>query len=277
MNQHRLLPATLSIALVLGIASAPRAADFSFGVEPSFPPDRAAEIYQPLLDYLGTATGHRFSLVTTRNYHFHWRDMRSSVPVDFVFEEAHFADYRIQRQGYEPLARTAEPTVYALIAQPEAAERGAQGLVGQRVVSMPSPSLGFVLLMQMYSNPLAQPEVTSSASSWREGVEIVFGGEGEGAMVPERIATLYPNLVEIQRSTPLPGAAVLASASVAAEARQAVREALLALHEDEDLYDVLVEIGATRFEPATAAEYAGAQDLLRGVFGYEAPRGDDPD
>lgn len=274
MIRTRALGTAIAAVLALAAGHPAAAADFSFAVEPSFPPDRAAEIYQPLMDYLGKATGHTFRLVTSRNYHFYWRDMRASVPVDFSLDEPHFADYRIQRQGFEPLARTAEPTVYALIAQPDHAERGLDGLVGYRVVSMPSPSLGFVLLARMYRNPLAQPEIKSEATSWREGVEIVFADEGEGAIVPGRMAEMYPNLVEVRRTEPLPGAAVLAGGNVDAEAREAVRSALLSLHEDENLYQVLVEVGATRFEAATAAEYAGAQDLLRGVFGYSAASGD---
>lgn len=266
-----------AIAAVLALAAGrSTAADFSFAVEPSFPPDRAAEIYQPLMDYLAKATGHNFRLATSRNYHFYWRDMRANAPVDFSLDEPHFADYRIQRQGFEPLARTAEPTVYALVAQPDYAERGLDGLVGYRVVSMPSPSLGFVLLARMYRNPLAQPEIKSEASSWREGVDIVFAGEGEGAIVPVRIAEMYPNLVEVRRTEPLPGAAVLAGPNVDPVVKDAVRTALLTLHEDESLYEVLVEVGATRFEAATPAEYAGSQDLLRGVFGYRPPSEEAP-
>lgn len=269
MTIRRVLCAAVSAAMLMMVGGRADAAEFTFAVEPSFPPDQAEEIYEPLLSYLGKATGNTFKLVTSRNYHFHWRDMRNNAPVDFTFDEPHFADYRIQRHGFVPLARTAEPTTYALIAQPDYAERGLNGLVGYRVVGMPSPSLGFVLLAQMYKNPLAQPEIKSEATSWREGVEIVFAGEGEAAIVPLRIAEMYPNLVEVQRSTPLPGTAVLAAPGVDPEVKQAVRDALLALHEDEALYEVLVEIGANRFEPATAAEYAGAQELLRGVFGYQ--------
>lgn len=257
-----------AIASALALSATARAADFSFAVEPAFPPERAAEIYQPLMDYLGKATGHSFRLVTTRNYHFYWRDMRASTPVDFALDEPHFADYRIQRQGFEPLARTSEQTVYAVMADPGHADDGLDGLVGYRVVSMPSPSLGFVLLARMYRNPLAQPEIKSEASSWREGIDIVFAGEGEAAIVPARIADMYPNLVEVERTEPMPGPAVLAGPNVDPEVKDAVRTALLTLHEDESLYEVLVEVGAVRFESASPADYAGSQDLLRGVFGY---------
>ncbi|HET6603933.1 MAG TPA: PhnD/SsuA/transferrin family substrate-binding protein [Xanthomonadaceae bacterium] len=258
------------LSVVLALLPACAAAEtYRFAVEPSYPPERAEEVYQPLLEYLAMATGHQFELVTSRNYHFYWRDLRRAEPVDFVFEEAHFTDYRANRAQFVPLARMVEPSVYVLLATPDHADRGLDGLVGYRVISMPSPSLGFALVSQMYRNPLSQPELKSEATSWREGVEIVFAGEGEGAVVPRRIAEQYPNLVEVQASQELPGAAVSAAPGVPEDVRTAVREALLKLHEDSAMYEVLVEIGASQFEPAERADYVGSENVLRGFFGYQ--------
>lgn len=262
---HRLLPCLLLLATFCRPAAA---TDFTISVEPSYPAAQADEIYQPLLAYLGKSTGHHFVLQYPSNYHSLWRDIRANTPIDFTFEEAQFTDYRAQRFGFEPLARTVEPTVYSLIATPEVAERGLSGLVGYSVVSMPSPSLGYALLIEMYRNPVSQPEVLSTAASWKDGVEMIFAGEADAAMVPSYIAQLYPNLVEMQRSRELPGRAFSAAKTVPDDVKAAVREALLKLNEDELLYNVLNEIGTTRFEPANARQYAGSQQTLRGFFGY---------
>jgi len=243
---------------------------YTFVVEPGYPPDRAQEVYKPLVDYLAKSTGFRFTLVTPRNYHFHWRDMRNNKPVDFTFEEAHLAAYRMNRHGFVPLARSAERTSYTLLANVDYAENGLDGLIGYRVISMPSPSLGAALLARMYRNPLTQPDIRSEATSWRDGVEIVFSGEAEGAMVPTFLAEQYPNLVAIQQSPSFAGPTVTASGELDESVREAVRAALLQLHEDESVYEVLVEIGATRFEAANKADYAGAERMLEGFFGYRA-------
>lgn len=258
-------------ALLLMFATLPaRADEFKVSVEPSYPPEQARDVYRPLLAYLGKATGHTFTLAYPGNYHTLWRDIRNKVPVDFTFEEPQFVDYRIQRSGFTPLARTAEPTRYALIAMPEVAERGLDGLIGRQVVSMPSPSLGYALLVEMYRNPVSQPEVLSTAASWKDGVEMVFAGEADAAMVPAYIAQLYPNLMEMRASRELPGRAFLAANTVPSEVKAAVRDALLKLKDDESLYNVLNEIGTTGFEPAEANEYRGNQEILRGFFGYTA-------
>ena len=46
------------VAFALAAAFAPaRAAEYTFAVEPSYRPERTAEIYKPLVDYLAKSTG----------------------------------------------------------------------------------------------------------------------------------------------------------------------------------------------------------------------------
>ena len=63
------------------------------------------------------------------------------------------------------------------------------------------------------------------------------------------------------------------SIQVPPDVRTKVTNALLALHKNPALFDVISELGATQFVPATAAEYAGNERLLRGVFGYVPMKG----
>jgi hypothetical protein len=260
-------------ALLLLCAQSAAAADYTVTVEPNYPPAQAREVYQPLLTYLGKATGHRFILKPVANYHVYWRDMRANVPTDFAFEEAHFTDYRINRQRFIPLARVADPTKFVLLVDSANADGGANGLIGRRITSMSAPSLGYLLLGELYKNPIAQPEIQSAASSWKDGVEMVFAAESEGAMVPGYIASTYPNLVSVATSRDFIGRAFSASPRVPPDVRAKVTQALLALHKNPALFDVISELGATQFVPATAADYAGNERLLRGVFGYQPLKG----
>lgn len=266
---HSRIGRLVALVFAFGVGSA-AAADYTFTVEPGYPPDQAANVYQPLLDYLGKATGHHFSLVVASNYHLYWRGLREAKPTDFSFEDAPFTDYRIQHAGAIPLARRASPTRYTLIASAEVAERGIKALVGYRVISMPSPSLGYLLLGEVYSGQVVQPEVLSVAATWRDGVEMIFAGESEAAMVPDHIAELYPNLTVMQTSRDIPGTAVSVGKHVPAAVRDQVRAALLKLHEDPAAYEVLVELGVDRFVPATVEEYAGSERMLKGTFGYKS-------
>jgi hypothetical protein len=258
-------------ALICTMLAAPAmAANYTLAVEPNYPPAQAQQVYKPLLDYLSASTGHTFTLKTATNYHVYWRDLRSGAKTDFAFEEAHFTNYRAERMGFTPLVRVSEATRYSLLADAPVAAGGTTGLIGYRVVSMPAPSMGYLLLGELYKNPIAQPEVRSVAANWRDGVEMVFSQETEAAMVPNYIAQVYPNQVVVSESAEYTGRALSAGGTVPAEVRTAVANAMLKLHQDDSLYEVLVELGASQFVETTAAEYAGAERLLRGVFGYKA-------
>ena len=258
------------LALLLGMtfAGSANAADYTVTVEPNYPPAQAQAVYKPLLAYLSKATGQNFILKTSGNYHVYWRDMRGNAPTDFAFEEAHFTDYRINRQRFTPLVRTVDPTKFVLLVDSTNETGGANGLIGRRIASMSAPSLGYLLLGELYKNPIAQPEIQSAAASWKDGVEMVFAQESEGAMVPGYIATTYPNLVSVATSRDFTGRAFSAGPKVPPDVRKKVTDALLALHKNPALFDVISELGTTQFVPATAAEYAGNERLLRGVFGY---------
>lgn len=260
--------------LVAGVAGAlagrpAQAADLKLMVEPFYTPDRAAEVYQPLIAYLSTATGHRIELVTPRNYHFFWRDVRQNVAVDLMIAEPPITDYRIQRLGAVPLVRTAETTSYTLLASDTLENPSLEALYGRNIVTMPSPSLGFALLLEFFPNPVSQPNILSSASSWRDGVEIVFAGEADATIVPTWLQAQYPNLVPIRTSREFPGIALSASAGLDPQVAADIKAALLKLHEDPSVYEVLNELGITRFEEASAAEYRGADQMLREFYGFQ--------
>lgn len=246
------------------------AAEYKFLVEPSYNVQRSTEVYQPLVAYLSKATGHKITLVTSRNYHFFWRDVRQNAPVDFMFSEAHFTDFRAKRFGFEPIARTVENASYTLLGSDQLKTTTLNGLIGKGIVSMPSPSMGFAMLLQFFPDPIRQPNLMSTAQSWRDGVEIVFAGEADAAIVPTWLKDQYPNLIPISTSPEFPGAAVSAAPGVPPEAKQAIKDALLKLHEDQGAYEVLSELGVTQFVTTTAADYDGQEKVLEGFFGYKA-------
>ena len=251
MENPKIKHAGLLTGLILMFASMQAsAATYTLTVEPNYPPAQAQEVYKPLLSYLSKATGQTFVLKIAPNYHVHWRDMRSKAKVDFTFEEAHFTDYRAKRQRMIPLVRVVEPTKYTLLVSDEMASGGAQGLIGHRITSMSSPSLGYLLLGEIYRNPIAQPEIKSFA-----------------AYIAEQYSNLQPAMVTRE----LPGRALSAHESVPVDVRNAVKNAMLKLHLDNNLYDVISELGTAKFVPTNAATYNGSEDILSAAYGYAPP------
>lgn len=258
----------LLCALGVNVAAAQQPAPYTFAVEPSYTQEKALEVYQPLLNYLQRATGEKFTLVASRNYHTYWSEMRTQHNWSFVFDEAHFTDYRIQRFGYLPLAKTLENTSYALLSLEEMPGNNPQELVSRSITTMPAPSLAFALLLEIFPNPMQQPDIRTNPTSWKDATDIVFAGEADATMVPGWLYLQYPNLIPLATTREFPGTAVSAHPDVPAEVREKVREALLKLHEDQDLYNVISELGVSQFVSASASEYRGSEAMLKNFFGY---------
>lgn len=261
-------------ALLLGVlcgsaAHGAFAADYTFTIEPDYPPERLQEIYKPLMNYLGKATGNHFTLVTARNYHFYFRDLQAGAKADFAFDEAHFTDYRIQHQHYEPLARSAEQTSYSLVTNLDVGKSGINGLVGHGIATMSAPSLGYSLLAEFYTNPVSQPDIRSSSPSWKDAVEAIFAGDADGAIIPTSLKDQYPNVTVVKTSRQFAGQCISAAQTVPAEVREKVRDALLKLDDDQEAAKLLLELGISKFVPATAKEYEGAEQVLKSYFGYK--------
>lgn len=257
-------------AVLLAFTAVPAgAASYTFAVEPAYRPERTAEVYKPLIDYLDKVTGEKFTLVVSRNYHFYWRDIHSTTNTDFAFDEAHFTGYRIAKMGYTPLVHAVEPSSYTLVtSDPDLGGKGVQGLVGHSIITMPSPSLGYVLLLELYSNPVSQPDIRSTAGAWRDAIDSVFGGDDDAAIIPTWLKSQYPNLIAVRTTRQFTGPCVSAAERVPEAVRQKVRDALLKLDSDEATVPVLIELGLTKFVEAGAKDYAGAEKLLQTYIGY---------
>lgn len=239
------------------------AAKYTFYIEPAYPPERMQEIYAPLMTYLGKTTGQQFEIKTARNYHFYWRDLQAGAKADFAFDEAHFTAYRIQKSQFMPLVRTAEPDSYTLVSNIDLGKKGADGLVGHSIVTMPAPSLGYALLVEFYPNPVMQPDILSTATSWRDAVDRVFGGEADAAIIPTSLKNQYPNLTPVKTSRQYAGQCISAAADVPPDIKDKVRDALLKLDTDADASKLLFELGVTRFVAANAKEYDDADAALK--------------
>ncbi len=256
--------ATWLLALSMPLA----AAELTLGVEPRYPVEQMAAEYQPLVDYLEKNTGHDITLVVAPSYHAYWRDLRENRKLDIVLEDAHFAAYRIARFYYVPIAKVSEPASYTLVASDQLIDPTLDTLVGKRVVTMPSPSLGYAALTAMYPSITRQPEIESLAKSWKDGVEIVSAGEAEATILPTPLAQQYPNFIPVGTSVDFPGAAVLVRPTLDPKIVGALTTAFLKAHEEQSLIDFNTGLFIAQWVRTTASDYVGQDAILKPFFGY---------
>ncbi|MDX1625676.1 MAG: PhnD/SsuA/transferrin family substrate-binding protein [Wenzhouxiangellaceae bacterium] len=235
-------------------------------VHPTYPPDQARLVYQPLVDYLNATTPLEFELVVTRNFHRYWLDARRNRSAPLILEDAHIAAWRMDEFGYMPLVRPVAPKTFSLLTMGQFADDSLEDFVGRRISSMPSPSLGYMVLANWFSNPLQQPAILSNAASWLDAVEIVFSGEADAAIVPDELAVRYPNLYVIETSPELPGLTLSASPDIPDDVRRTLIEAMTSLDENADYHSALFELDVDEFVEASPDEYADVDEWLSGIF-----------
>lgn len=235
-------------------------------VHPDYPPDQARLVYQPLIDYLNEVGGLEIELVVARNFHRYWLEARRNESPALILEDAHIAAWRMREFGYQPLVTTSTPTTFSLLTSAELADDGLQDFVGQRISTLSSPSLGYLVLARWFPNPLQQPQMLSTATSWLDAVEMVFSAEADAAVAPANLAARYPNLYPVAISPELPGLTLSASVAVPDDVRQRLIEALTALHENPDYHAALFELDIDRFVAADPAAYEGLEEWLGSIF-----------
>jgi hypothetical protein len=240
----------------------------TFQVHPIFPPEQAELVYAPLLDYLREATPHEYELSTARDFHRFWLSIRRGSQPDLVLEDAHLIALRIQRDGYTPLVKAAEPATFSLIGNTMNMEPTLDEFIARPVSSMPAPSLGYMVLKRWYTNPMAQPRVVSNASSWLEAIEMVFAMESEAAVAPHNMVSRYVNLAVVETSREFPHTTIAASAAVPGEVQEQIRAALITLHENGDFFTALHELDIERFVPTDASEFDGLEEWLSGFDSF---------
>ncbi|MBL0164897.1 MAG: PhnD/SsuA/transferrin family substrate-binding protein [Xanthomonadales bacterium] len=267
-NGIRLAAACLCAAV---IGTSAQAAEYRFTPEPAYTPAAAEEIYKPLLDYLSKATGEKFVLAPSANYSTYWRNILKPDQTDFSYDEAQFADYRISHLGFIPLVRRSQATSYSLLANPDFEGKDPKALLSSRIATMPAPSLGYAVLMQVFADPVQQPDISSNSASWRDCLDMFNSGEAQAMIFPTWMLETYgnPAMVTVFTSRDFAGPAILASPSVPEDVRNKVRDALLDIEGAPELGELLLELGISKFVSAAPKDYAGEEKMLSGFYGYK--------
>ncbi|MCF6262229.1 MAG: phosphate/phosphite/phosphonate ABC transporter substrate-binding protein [Xanthomonadales bacterium] len=265
-------PVLLSVSLfLLGglLTSQTSAEELTLVAQPNYPQERSAEVYAPLIEYLNATSGHTITLKSPRDFQHHWLSVRNGDTPDLVLEDAPLTDYRIQNQGYTPLVRVKEEVSYSILTGGAYADDQLDQFVGRIISTLAAPSLGYLVLLDAFPNPFSQPAITSSATAWLDGVEMTFSMEADAAVAPIWLVEQYQNLYPVYTSKNFPGLTLSASSSVSDEVKDAITEALLKLHEDENgsHFSALHELNATEMIKAEVSDYAGYKKMLGQLYG----------
>lgn len=262
----------ISLSTTLGYSAKSQAAEYSLAIQPILPQEEIKKNYQPLADYLSKETGHTITIKTQRNFLFYWTKMRKGKKgFDLVLDAAHFTDYRIKAQGYSVLAKLPDTVSFSIVTSEENFIMDEEELIGLRVATMPSPSLGSLRLEELFPNPMRIPIYIWEPNT-TVAIEKIVAGDIDAAIIPTRLASTYDNLNLVLTTEPVPHMGLSASPTVPADVVAKIRQALINADTTDSGKKMLAALKLDKFEPASNETYDGYSDLLKEVFGYKLPK-----
>lgn len=244
------------------------AAEYSLAIQPILPQEELKASYQPLADYLSQETGHTITIITQRNFLFYWTKMRRGEKgFDLVLDAAHFTDYRIKKQGYTVLAKLPDTVSFSIVTSEDNFIMDADELIGLRVATMPSPSLGALRLEALFPNPMRIPTYVWEINT-TVAVEKIQSGKIDAAIIPTPLASTYDNLNIVMTTDPVPHMGLSASPEVPAEVAEKIRLTLINASSTEAGKKMLNKLKVENFVGANSEIYDGYASMLSDVFGY---------
>lgn len=242
------------------------AKEYSFIVQPIFKPEKIRKIYQPLIQYLNSETGHTFKLITAKSFLSYWGKMKKGQ-YDLILDAAHFTDYRIKKLGYTVLAKIPDTVSFSLITNENEFVLDDNDFIGKQIVTLPPPSIGSVRLSQIFPNAMRQPLFTSSDSAI-EAINGVKKGKYFAALVPTPLLTQHNDVNTIKTTPAIPHMAISASPKIDNASQRKIRQALINASITKDGKHMLKSLNISAFFTTDKKVYQGYEKLLSGVWGY---------
>jgi ABC-type phosphate/phosphonate transport system substrate-binding protein len=236
-------------------------------VQPIMSPDQTTRAYQPLAQYLSEMTGQDIKLIAARNFFTFWESMKQDGKYDLVLSAAHLTDYLIERRNYHPLAKLPDSVSFSLVTGADTLLFSPDELIGQKIATLGSPSMGAVKLAELFPNPLRQPIIIEVANS-QAAVAAVQSGKAVAAIIPSPLVQQYPDLNTIKTTEQTPHMCLTASGEISPELQKSLSKALLDAGKTQKGQAMLKALNLPGFQPATSKQYAGFANLLEGVWGY---------
>jgi len=237
---------------------------FTIAVEPTYPNEQLEQMIKPLSNWLKSKTGHELKLVQSENYYLYWKDAVLEQP-DLTLESPHIAAYRNHENDYRPLVRTAEPTYYHMVVDYALFDNDPyiqETIIGKKIATLQHPSMASILYEEWFSGSAIMPPKVLARYSFQDGIDLIFDGQAEATILPEKLLSLYPNFVSVKKSKPFLGLTLSVAPHINDNTAMAIQEVLLSMKDDSNAYDALVEWNTSHFVRADATEYANMDNMI---------------
>jgi phosphonate transport system substrate-binding protein len=240
-------------------------------IQPILSEEQTRKAFKPLCEFIAQHTQRDCRIQTAPNFLAYWDTVRRNHGYDLALDAAHFTDYRMQKHGFQVLAKMPDSVSYSLIVPGDALVIEPDELIGKTIATLGPPSIGAARLNALYPNPSRQPRILD-VNSVEEGVELVAKKRVQGAILPTPVVAQQQargvSIQVVMTTEPIPHIALSASPTLDSALRERLRAALLDADRSDDGRRMLKNIGFARLDPAGPDLYANQSRLLREYWGY---------
>jgi ABC-type phosphate/phosphonate transport system substrate-binding protein len=241
-----------------------------FTAPPRETPDEGKKIYQPIAEFLSKALGKKVVYQHPETWGL-YRTKMLNGSYDLIFDDPHFASYRVENLNYTILVKLPEQNELAVFVSNQTAARDVRHMAGRTFCTHAPPDLGALVLLSQFDNPARQPVIVDT-KGWEQIYNGVIAGKCDGGVMP------LPNLKKFDRANltriiyitmAMPNQAVSAGPHVLPDDQTKIVRALLAPEADASTVGLRAAYKAgNRFVPASNQEYHGLAKFLRNEWGY---------
>ncbi len=259
----------IAFALLTGLYSASiYAKDYTLQLNPIGPADEVIKVFTPLAKYLEKATGEKITLICENNYLASWQRLLRRPAPDLAIQPPHIASYLISIKGYRPLARVDGVVSFSVVTTGDDLIFDTKELIGKRVAALGSPSLGAILMNNLYSNPIRQP-VFVGAKNAADAVNLLQYGEAKAAVIPTSMVSNFENLNVVESTEQLPLISIVGSSTLPEPLAKTISQALTNANQTAEGQAMLEAINIPAgFIAFKAGDLKDLHTLLRGTYGY---------
>ncbi|MFP4252709.1 MAG: phosphate/phosphite/phosphonate ABC transporter substrate-binding protein [Guyparkeria sp.] len=256
-----------AVALLAATLPAKAEGSLKMAIAPFLPESELSEAYEPVAEYLSDHLGETVELELFPNYLSFWEATRGGSDFDIALDAAPVTDFRAQRQDWQVIARFEGEVTQSLVTREDDLVLSPKELVNKRVAVQPSPSVGALVLYQLFPNPVQQPTLVFERTN-RDVATAVLEGKARAGVIPTPLVGGYPGLYPVVTTEPLPFLGFSVSPDIEERTRKALQQALLSFAETEEGQDILEKQDLTDIVSADNRYYAGHAELLEGTYGY---------
>lgn len=245
-------------------AGAAWADTYVLGVTPQFERRQLFAIWTPILNELNKRTGHNFQLATAPNIRDYERQYNSGA-YDLAYMNPYLAV--ANPQGYQPILRDANPIRGILVVRKDSPVQSVADLAGKEI-AFPAPNaIGASLLIRAelarkFKVDFTPRYVQSHTATYLNVAQgLAAAGGGVQKTLDEQKEAVKEQLRVIYTTTPVPSLPIAIHPRLPVAAREAIRDAFLALAATPDGAALLKEVPINRLTATAMKDYEPLREL----------------